>query len=133
MQIEFGDSRRMLRRLSQRVGIGEKTALFYLDAHWDEDLPLAEEITIVARNWGRAVVVIDDFCVPDDQGYGWDDYGPGKQLESSYLRIEDIAGWTFFYPTAPAKAETGPRRGYIVLVCPELVQAVSGIQELRRA
>jgi predicted O-methyltransferase YrrM len=133
VHIEFEDSRTMLQRLSQRVDIDEKVALFYLDAHWDEDLPLREEVTIVVRGWRRAVVVIDDFRVPDDPGYEFDDYGPGKRLEASYLGVEDLAGWEFFYPAAPATTETGPRRGYVVLVCPELVEAVSGIHELRRA
>ncbi len=131
--VELGDSRAMLRRLSQRVDIDQKTALFYLDAHWDEDLPLREEVSLVARGWERAVVVIDDFRVPDDAGYGFDDYGPGKRLEASYLPAEDLAGWERFYPAAPAMTETGPRRGYVVLVCPDLVQTVGGIRELRRA
>jgi predicted O-methyltransferase YrrM len=134
VHVDLADSRTMLRRLSQRVDIDEKTALFYLDAHnWDKDLPLREEVTIVARGWRRAVVVIDDFRVPDDPGYAFDDYGPGKRLDASYLPMEDLAGWELLYPAAPAMTETGRRRGSVVLVCSELVKAVSGIPELRRS
>jgi hypothetical protein len=42
--------------LTQYLGFPQ----FYLDAHWNEDLPLAE--------W--------------DSGYGYDDFGPGRTLTS---------------------------------------------------
>jgi hypothetical protein len=132
VRVELTDSRTMLLRLSERRDVGEKTTLFYLDAHWHRDLPLREEVTIVARAWPRAVILIDDFRVPGDPGYGFDDYGPGKRLEASYLSMEELSGWGFFYPSAPSETETGARRGYIALVSPELVPAVSAISELRR-
>lgn len=52
----------------------------YLDAHWGEDLPLAEKLEIVFSWDSDAIVMIDDFQVPDDPGYAYDDYGPGKAL-----------------------------------------------------
>ncbi len=72
----------------------------YLDAHWEDDLPLAEELRIIAGAWRSAVVMIDDFQVSDDDGYGFDDFGPGKALTQSYLPKEDLAGWELYYPRA---------------------------------
>src|SRR6185503_7616085 len=48
---------------------------FYLDAHWLADLPLSEEINVICQKWVDYVVMVDDFQVPDDPGYGYDDYG----------------------------------------------------------
>jgi hypothetical protein len=31
------------------------------------------------------VAMIDDFRVPGDEGYAYDDYGPGKALTADYL------------------------------------------------
>ena len=112
--LDQGDSREFLRKQA-RVSGG--TVFFYLDAHWEGDLPLAEELDIVAAAWSRAVVMIDDFQVPDDPGYGYDDYGPGKALAEDYLP-ESVAGWSRYYPATSSEAETGARRGCVVLTTP---------------
>jgi hypothetical protein len=46
--------------------------LFYLDAHWEEYLPLRDELQLIYNNFPRAVVLVDDFKVDDDLGYGFD-------------------------------------------------------------
>src|SRR3989337_1684244 len=106
--VEHGDSRPFLRRLAARTV--DKTTLFYLDAHWEKDLPLGEEMAIIAEHWDQAVVVIDDFEVPDDSGYTFDDYGPGKRLCIDYL--PETPGWQVFFPSLPSGKETGGRRGW---------------------
>jgi len=64
VELRLGDSRFRLNELPHLFA--------YLDAHWDADLPLAEELEIVL-GWGSdAIVMIDDFQVPDDPGYGHD-------------------------------------------------------------
>lgn len=133
VRVEFTDSRAMLRRLSQRPDVREKTALFYLDAHWDRDLPLRDEIQIVVRAWEQAVVVIDDFQVPGDSGYAFDDYGPGMRLDTSYLPMDSLAGWGLFFPAAASVTETGARRGWAMLVSPSLLSVVASISDFRRA
>lgn len=126
--VEQGDSRAFLRRLASRGG-SDRTTLFYLDAHWEQDLPLREEVEIVAAHWGRAVIVIDDFEVPGDAGYGFDDYGPGKRLTAEYL--PDLSGWTVAYPSAASRDETGVRRGCVILASPSLGPTVMGLPSLR--
>jgi len=126
--LERGDSRAFLRRLAGRGG-NDRTTLFYLDAHWEEDLPLREEIDIVAGHWVHAVIVIDDFEVPGDSGYGYDDYGPGRRLSAEYL--PDLPGWTVAYPSIASSDETGARRGCVILASPGLEPIIAALPSLR--
>ncbi|MGH7488291.1 MAG: hypothetical protein ACREMY_22235, partial [bacterium] len=79
----------------------------------------------------RAVLMIDDFQVPGDPGYSFDDYGPGKALTSEYL--PELNGWGLFYPCAPSSSETGARRGCAVLATPPMSSVVQNIKALRSA
>lgn len=86
--------------------------LCYLDAHWAAPLPLRAELRAVFAGMPRAVVVIDDFSVPDDPGYGFDDYGPDAKLDVAYLQASALpAGTRLFFPRIAAAEETGHRRG----------------------
>jgi predicted O-methyltransferase YrrM len=113
-----GDSRFTLRDILPE-GKALPTAGFpfvYLDAHWNDDLPLADELDIVFALRPDALVMVDDFEVPDDPKYTFDDYGPGKALTADYIQAAvkkyDLAA---FYPVAPGLEETGERRGCVVL------------------
>lgn len=132
VRVEEGDSRSFLRRLSQEIS-ESATIFFYLDAHWYEDLPLADELRIIAATWPRSVVLIDDFRVPDDPGYGYDDYGPGKTLEDGYLPWTDLPGWSALYPVARSEQETGARRGCVVLLAPAMSFSAPALTRLRPA
>lgn len=129
-----GDSRQFLRSLVGRGGpnVSEAT-LFYLDAHWNADLPLREELTIILDNWAKPVVMIDDFQIPDDTGYGYDDYGAGKRICFEYLPAELIERGVCFVPSIPSKDETGARRGCAVIVTSPLVAIVGALELLRAA
>jgi hypothetical protein len=113
-----GDSRSVLHMLfaGPLRSLATCTLFFYLDAHWNDDLPLAEEINLVFSRCLQAVAMIDDFQVPSDAGYGYDDYGPGRALTSDYIRA---AIWAHqlqaYYPSTPSGAESGKRRGCVVL------------------
>ena len=126
----FGDSRAALRALAARPSTNNRTVFFYLDAHWNEDLPLHEEVEIIRGTWSRAVVLIDDFKVEGDEGYGFDDYGPHKRLALEIL--PELPGWGTFFPQAPSLQETGARRGSVLLASPDLVNEVSTVRSLRR-
>ena len=127
-----GDSRQFLRRLAATPDFAGKTLLFYLDAHGNGELPLAEEIDIIFHHWRKAVVLIDDFQVPDDEGYGYDNYGPGKVLNRDYLEpaIRAFSLRTFF-PSVNSKSETGRKRGSVTLAAdPDLVRTLRTIREI---
>jgi hypothetical protein len=70
IHLSLSDSRAYLRELSDGPLAG-KVVLFYLDAHWGQETPLVEEVDWIASHWDRWAAVIDDFQVPDDEGYGF--------------------------------------------------------------
>jgi hypothetical protein len=92
------------------------------------DLPLGEEIAIIIQSWKNAVIMIDDFQVPGDPGYGFDDHGPGKELIRSYL--PRMPGWRIYFPAASSAEETGSRRGCAVLAAPDVADAVENVTSL---
>jgi hypothetical protein len=108
VKLLHGDSRTGLRRLFEGAlhSLSSGTLFFYLDAHWNDDLPLAEELDVIFGRCPLAVVMIDDFEVPSDAGYGYDDYGPGKALVLGYIRPAISAHQLqAFYPSTPSAAD----------------------------
>jgi len=61
--------------------------MFYLDAHWNEFMPLPDELTIIANNCEKAVILIDDFMVPWDDRFLFDEY-PEIRID-----VEIINNW----------------------------------------
>lgn len=114
VHLTLGDSREFLAGLP----LGEDARiLFYLDAHWEHDLPLVGEISVIAGRWKESCIVVDDFEVPWDSGYAFDDYGPGASLTASILP-DAVDDWHRLYPSLPSQEEDGARRGCLVLVPP---------------
>jgi hypothetical protein len=131
VEVAFGDSREYLEKLAKRRDVPKAGVLFYLDAHWEEDLPVQEELEMISSVWRESVVMVDDFEVPDDPAYGFDDYGAGQALSLSCVPIEKL-GYRIFWPSTPGEEETGERRGCVVLATPdEAVQRISGVTSLR--
>ena len=100
------DSRTMLELISRQRTI--KRPLLYLDAHWWSDFPLVAELDLILRSWDEVVVLVDDFRVPGDEGYAYDVYD-GRPLEIDAISLPPSV--VAAVPAAPAKAETGARRG----------------------
>jgi hypothetical protein len=127
------DSRNGLRGLIGNKRLQGKRILFYLDAHWGTDLPLGEEIDLIFSNWDEAVVLVDDFQVPGDPGYRYDDYGEGKALTLKYIKkFQSNFNLKVFFPTAESSQETGAKRGCVLLVAnPLLSLRIAALEELR--
>jgi hypothetical protein len=131
VRVEMGNSAEVLRSLVHRMDTSLRT-FFYLDAHWEDYLPLHDEIEVIGENFGAAVILIDDFEVPGDPGYGFDDYGPGKALTTEYLKGCLTPGMKVFYPSTPAKEETGQPRGWVALTAhAEMAAWLGGMALLR--
>lgn len=124
-----GDSRSFLKDLKDRIP-ADSAVFFYLDAHWYNDLPLLEEMRIISH-WEKALVLIDDFKVPGDPGYSYDDYGPDKQLTLEYLApLDKEMNLRKFFPSS-SENETGVRIGCTVLTTYEpYAKALSSVKEL---
>ncbi len=118
ISFSLSDSRSFLSSLEIAPGV----TFFYLDAHWYDDLPLAEELNIIARRWNDYVIMIDDFAVPGDPGYGYDDYGANKRLTwDVFGSLVERLNMSSFFPTLPSREETGAKRGCIILASPGAV------------
>ena len=114
VELARSDSRPFLRYVLARIKPAAPLVI-YLDAHWWEDLPLAEEIAIILASGHAAAIMIDDFEVPGDPGYTFDDFGPGKRFCLDMLNFLTDHPEPLFYPRARSEAETGSRRGAVVL------------------
>lgn len=107
--------------------------LFYLDAHWYDHLPLKEEIEIIFDHFARPIIMVDDFQVPDDPGYGYDDYGPGKRLTLEYVATARAPELSLYFPRTHSRWETGARRGCLVATADSvLATALDSAPLLRR-
>ena len=134
VEVTLTDSRQFLKGLVDLSLARGRSAFFYLDAHWNKDLPLLGEIALILNSNCGAVVMIDDFEVPLDEGYGYDTYGRGKkvclQMLSSFRDRLEYA----YFPSLPATSESGPRRGCLVFTTSaELDTQLQTLTSLRRA
>jgi len=127
------DSRAFMSRLGEKPEITRKECFVYLDAHWGRDCPLKEEIAIIASRWDKFIIMIDDFQVPDDDGYGYDRFGTFIKLNLAYIRpVLKRFGLRTFFPRLPAKEETGAPNGCVIISKDgEFAQALNRIPSLR--
>jgi hypothetical protein len=131
VEVALGDSRQYLAKLAKRSDVTKARVLFYLDAHWEDDLPVQEELEVIRSVWRESVVMVDDFEVPDDPAYGFDDYGADRALSVSCLPVEEL-GYRIFWPRTPGQQETGERRGCVVLATPDgAAERISRVKGLR--
>lgn len=129
VHLTIGDSRDFLRALVSEPRCPLQTVLFYLDAHWNADLPLREEVEFIVKTWRRSVIVIDDFQVPGDSGYGYDSYPGVGELTQDYLVPLPL---THFWPKLPSKQENGACRGCTVLTWDNKTrEALKSVRSLR--
>ena len=111
VRLFWGDTRRVLQALfTKRPALVDQRLLFYLDAHSETDHPVGEELETIESYCRNCVIVIDDFRVDDDEGYGYD------SGEGWHLGLHTVpASFAAFWPTARAIEETGGRRGAVLL------------------
>lgn len=109
-----GSSPQVLEGMSRDPGLSKEAVFFYLDAHWKGKLPAREELPIIRANWRDYVVMIDDFQVPGDAGYGFESYKNGAIQDLDHFN-EVLTGMSIFFPALASQTETGSQRGCIVL------------------
>lgn len=125
------DSREFLLRLRDVPEANRGRNFFYLDAHWGKDVPLREEISIIASHWRDFVIMIDDFEVPGDSGYTHGDYGTLSAIGMPALRAKhDLR---VYFPTIPSAQERpgAPGCGVVVRNGP-MSESLDRIGSLRR-
>lgn len=113
IHLSLEDSRQFLRR--SLSALPESGRYFvYLDAHWHDDLPLAEEVQIILDSARNCIIAVDDFKVPADD-YKFDDYGPGKVISLELLKEFKDESIRFYFPKLAASAESGAARGVCII------------------
>ena len=117
VRLSLGDSRQFLQALARDPHVPKQDVFFYLDAHRPGNVPLPEELDVICRAWDQSLVMIDDFEVSGDPGYGFNDYGPGLRFDTEVLPAA-TGDYRRFYPATPSREETGYRRGFILLAPP---------------
>lgn len=133
VHLSLSDSRTFLRNIIASKNLRQSKLFIYLDAHWEHDLPLHDEVELIADGLDDYIIMVDDFEVPGDSGYTFDDYGPGKKLTLSYLQdLVSARKLAVYFPTAPSSAETGAKRGSVILASPSAAGVVAGLQTVRR-
>lgn len=133
VQIHRCDSRAGLVHLANANALPTGIVFFYLDAHGCGALPLAEEVDLAFRHWPTAVVMIDDFQVPDDPGYAFDDYGGGQAPTLRYLADHRVLPPCVWFPACASERESGARRGCVVLAAaPDVARQIDTVMSLRR-
>jgi hypothetical protein len=131
VKVANDDSRAFVESLIGDETVPKNRVFFYFDAHWNEDLPLFEEVKLIGDNWRDVVIMIDDFEVPDDPDYKFDDYGEGKRLCLEYLGRELLSHWAVYFPAGRGADDTGIKRGCVVLATKNLRLEMDQIASLR--
>ncbi len=112
--LSHGDSIEFIKNLVADASFPKKRVFFYLDAHWHK-MVLWDELDLILKNFSESVIMIDDFEVLGDPGYGFDDYGDNERLTIDQFRQHNPGNLAAFYPSVPSSAETGKKRGCLVL------------------
>lgn len=130
VHLALQDSRDFIRQIAG-TDVSKKKVLFYLDAHWEQDLPLREEITIIFQSFECPCVIVDDFKVPFDSGYSFDNYGPGKVLSLEILDGLLSPDIQIAFPSTPSELDTGARRGAIIIMRKESSDIIASTNLVR--
>jgi hypothetical protein len=113
VSLHNSDSREFLENLGRNPEITGKKCFLYLDAHWGKNLPLKEEISIVASRWEKFIMMIDDFQVPCDDGYVHDSYGTLEYID--FPRLRSNFGLCAYFPAMPSQEEPTGATGCVIL------------------
>jgi len=109
----LGNSPEVLQRLASDDRLGSRP-FFYLDAHWGDYCPLADEFVAIFKGFPWAVVVVDDFQVPARPDFEFDSYAGipiGVDVVKPVLKPQA----RLFLPDHDPAAESGHRRGTLLL------------------
>ena len=83
----------------------------YLDAHWYSDLPLNEELSHLAL-FDEAIILIDDFKVPDNPKWKYDSY---KNTDLTLDAVSISNDFSIFFPNYEPDSDGGSKTGCVFL------------------
>jgi hypothetical protein len=92
-----------------------KPILYYLDAHWENDWPILDELKAIADLDDRCCIIIHDCKVPGCPGLGFDSYA-GQELTFEFVKpmLDRLRfPWRHYFNDDSAQ---GHRRGALFVV-----------------
>jgi len=124
-----GDSVEKISEILKKTDPRDARILAYLDAHWYKAIPTTSEIEALI-NWGGSwIAVIDDFKVPDDEGYRFDAY---ESIEISKDILPNNDSLCLYVPIIPSGQETGRRKGTGYVCQKKDEKILSSIESLQK-
>jgi len=91
--VYYGESPKIMKNLIKENKLGDRP-FFFLDAHWLDNWPLEDEMRLITSLLKKAVIIIDDFKIPNRPEFVYDKYGakecsleligPHMQKKNSY-------------------------------------------------
>jgi predicted O-methyltransferase YrrM len=121
IEVVDGDSGVHMSRILSTFNPKHSRVFAYLDAHWLEHIPLSEEIQSLLDWGGDFIAVIDDFYIPGDPGFGFDQYKNHRVDVSHVPKSDQISVWI---PDEHSSTESGARRGTAYVVSSRLKDLV---------
>ena len=114
-------SQQFLETLSEKhPEIFTKKVLFWLDAHgYGFQWPLKEELAFITKKFKQALILIDDFKVPNKEMFGYDEYDGQicsyDYIKDSLSRLDRT--YQLYYPNYTEKtSQHHPLRGWGLIV-----------------
>jgi hypothetical protein len=99
--------------------LDEKLSFFYLDAHGEGfKWPLKQEIEHITHRLTKAIILIDDFKVPNNPQFIYDIYD-GQECRMSFIKdnLYSKRDYMFIYPNYKIKTSNYPHfAGYIFIL-----------------
>ena len=108
IELVLGDSAIEIRNILKKLDPNTTRIIAYLDAHWLDAIPTSDELLALTQWGGAWVAIVDDFKVPNDDGYGFDFYG------STIIGADVVpkgCGISIFVPRVSSDLETNAKRG----------------------
>lgn len=121
IELILDDSAVAMQRLLSGLDSQSEIILAYLDAHWLDAIPTKTELQALCDWGGRWIAVIDDFQVPHDPGYSYDEYENTVIGISEVPKNRNLRVWV---PNISSNNETGAKRGTGYVFSPEALKAV---------
>ena len=92
---------------------------------------MIDELSFIIKNVENFVILIDDFQVPNDDGYGYDSF-----KEKAKYKIHKRSSYKWFksfFPAIKSSQETGRLRGYVFITNNKIdKELLSSIDELNQ-
>ena len=112
------DSVEFLKTICREPVIGSNP-MFYLDAHWYENMPLPDELVCIGDRCEKGVILIDDFLIPWEPRYRYDEY-PGLRISleviNTTLKVQRKDVSVYLPNYSPDQDPTGLGIGFAVIL-----------------